>query len=207
VKNSRDIILQRIREASQEKTTIPFPDVKDDQFVFPPQPEDLTILFAEEFHKAGGKFVYCSSDDEMLDALHELAQARDWHNLYCWDKELLNLFGLVDFRGIRFGKNLDKSHAAITPCELLIARTGTVMVTAHQGRTLTVFPPVHIVIARSNQVVYNLREAINTVKDKYEGKLPSMTSFITGPSRTADIEKTLVLGAHGPKEIFVFYID
>jgi L-lactate dehydrogenase complex protein LldG len=45
------------------------------------------------------------------------------------------------------------------------------------------------------------------IMQKYDGALPSMISFATGPSRTADIEKTLVLGAHGPKEVYVFLID
>ena len=53
----------------------------------------------------------------------------------------------------------------------------------------------------------DLKDGFNRLKEKYGQKLPSMISTITGPSRTADIEKTLVLGAHGPKELYVFLID
>ncbi|MNL89836.1 Lactate utilization protein C [compost metagenome] len=53
----------------------------------------------------------------------------------------------------------------------------------------------------------DLKDAFKLIKDKYGSQIPSMISTITGPSRTADIEKTLVLGAHGPKELFVFLID
>ena len=56
-------------------------------------------------------------------------------------------------------------------------------------------------------LVLDLKDAFKIMKDKYENNLPSMISTITGPSRTADIEKTLVLGAHGPREIFVLLID
>jgi L-lactate dehydrogenase complex protein LldG len=45
------------------------------------------------------------------------------------------------------------------------------------------------------------------LKEKYNNEIPSMISLTTGPSRTADIEKTLVVGVHGPKEVFVFLID
>jgi len=53
------------------------------------------------------------------------------------------------------------------------------------GRKLSVFPPVHIVVAYSNQIFYELKEALQFVQEKYEGKLPSMISIATGPSRTA----------------------
>ena len=48
---------------------------------------------------------------------------------------------------------------------------------------------------------------LKNIKEKYSGQLPSMVSFATGPSRTADIEKTLVVGVHGPKEVYLFLVD
>jgi L-lactate dehydrogenase complex protein LldG len=58
-----------------------------------------------------------------------------------------------------------------------------------------------------NQIVVDLKDAFTAVQAKYSGKIPSMLSVITGPSRTADIEKTLVLGAHGPRELFVILVE
>ena len=97
----------------------------------------------------------------------------------------------------------------VTGCELLVSRTGTIVLsTANEsGRTTSVYAPVHVCVAYSNQLVYDLKDALQFVKEKYNGKLPSFISFATGPSRTADIEKTLVVGVHGPKEVFVFLID
>jgi len=57
------------------------------------------------------------------------------------------------------------------------------------------------------QRLKSAKEALQKVLEKYNGNMPSMISIATGPSRTADIEKTLVTGAHGPKEIFVFLVD
>jgi L-lactate dehydrogenase complex protein LldG len=63
------------------------------------------------------------------------------------------------------------------------------------------------VLAYTSQLVLDLNDGFNRLKKQCGNSLPSMVSTITGPSRTADIEKTLVLGAHGPKELFVFLID
>ena len=55
--------------------------------------------------------------------------------------------------------------------------------------------------------MYDIKEALQLIKEKYQGTIPSMITFATGPSRTADIEKTLVVGVHGPKEVYLFLID
>ena len=75
------------------------------------------------------------------------------------------------------------------------------------GRRMYVFPENHIIIAKASQVVTEIKDALSGIKKRYPEKLPSQISLITGPSRTADIEKTLVLGAHGPKKLFVIFID
>jgi L-lactate dehydrogenase complex protein LldG len=101
------------------------------------------------------------------------------------------------------------ADVGLTGCDALVARTGSVVLSSKENlsRTLSIFPPVHVVVAYRGSVVYDLKNyfsALNTIDIQ---SLPSMISIVSGPSRTADIEKTLVLGAHGPKEIHVFYID
>jgi L-lactate dehydrogenase complex protein LldG len=71
------------------------------------------------------------------------------------------------------------------------------------GRRMNIFPPVHIVWAYSDQLVPFISDAFEKLKKKYGNDVPSQVSIVTGPSRTADIEKTLVMGAHGPKELIV----
>ncbi len=75
------------------------------------------------------------------------------------------------------------------------------------GRNTSVYAPVHICIAYTSQLVYDIKEALEGIKEKYGASLPSLITFATGPSRTADIEKTLVVGVHGPKEVYVFLVD
>ncbi len=55
--------------------------------------------------------------------------------------------------------------------------------------------------------MYDVKDALQLVKEKYSDKLPSLITFATGPSRTADIEKTLVVGVHGPKEVYLFLVE
>jgi len=100
---------------------------------------------------------------------------------------------------------LEKCDVGITGCDLLVAQTGSVLVTNRSagGRALSVLPPHHLVLARRTQMVPDLATALQTVQKRYGSDYPSMISFITGPSRTGDIERILVLGAHGPKKLTV----
>ena len=75
------------------------------------------------------------------------------------------------------------------------------------GRRMFSFPEIHIVIAAASQVVTEIKDALRGIQKRYASDLPSQISIISGPSRTADIEKTLVMGAHGPKELYVFFVD
>ena len=90
-----------------------------------------------------------------------------------------------------------------------MARTGSVLVGAGTaaGRRLSIYPDQHLVLARPAQVVAEIGEALAGIKQHYGNATPSMVSLTTGPSRTADIEKTLVLGAHGPRRLALFMLE
>ena len=101
---------------------------------------------------------------------------------------------------------LEQCDAGITECDVLIAQTGSVLLTARSGggRALSVLPPHHVVIARRQQLLPDLPSAYAFLHEKYGPHgWPGMMTLITGPSRTADIERILVLGAHGPKHLTV----
>ena len=102
--------------------------------------------------------------------------------------------------------DLEKCDVGISQCDALIAQTGSVLVTSRSagGRALSVLPPHHIILATLDQLLPGLPEAMQLIKTKYASNYPSMISFITGPSRTGDIERILVLGAHGPKKLTIF---
>ncbi len=104
--------------------------------------------------------------------------------------------------------DMEKCSVGITECDALVAQTGSILVTSRStgGRALSVLPPHHLVLARRAQLVPDLGTALEQAKARYAPHWPSMISFITGPSRTGDIERILVLGAHGPKQLTVFLL-
>jgi len=108
-----------------------------------------------------------------------------------------------------FDKNaLESCDAGITACEAVVAQTGSILVSSAScgGRGLSILPHVHVVVATLDQLVATLADALHAIRDRHAGHMPSMLSFITGPSRTGDIERILVLGAHGPKELIVILV-
>ena len=108
-----------------------------------------------------------------------------------------------------FDKNaLEACNAGITACDAAVAQTGSILVSSGScgGRALSILPHVHVVIVSLDQIVATLGDALDLMRSRYAGRLPSMLSFITGPSRTGDIERILVLGAHGPKELIVILV-
>ena len=106
-------------------------------------------------------------------------------------------------------RDLEQCDVGISGCDALIAQTASALVTNQSagGRALSVLPPHHVVLATADQMVTTMADGFEVVRSKYEDHLPSFVSFITGPSRTADIERVLVLGAHGPKKLTVILIE
>ncbi|TWI83519.1 L-lactate dehydrogenase complex protein LldG [Lacibacter cauensis] len=208
VSASKENILKKIRQALSHPVPVPFPQSEGNNSVFQPPVDDMAVQFAQEFTKLQGKFVFCADEKDMAEQLLQLAAARKWDKVVCREQKLQQIFKQLKIP-INFHDNLADSDVSFTTCELLVSRTGTmVLSTANEsGRTTSVYAPVHICIAYTSQLVYDLKDAIQVLREKYQGQLPSFISFATGPSRTADIEKTLVVGVHGPKEVFVFLIE
>jgi L-lactate dehydrogenase complex protein LldG len=109
--------------------------------------------------------------------------------------------------GIEAGR-LETCDAGVTECECLVAQTGSVCISAmgSGGRALSVLPPHHVVIARRSQIVPDLCAAYEWLAARYANDWPSFIGFVTGPSRTGDIERILVLGAHGPKRLTILLV-
>lgn len=192
-----------------ESTPIPFPQSEGTHSVFQPSKQDLEIEFAEQFARLQGKFVFCIDHKELVEQLNALIAAQGWKNIFCREEKLRKTLQENTFTAPIQAKDLGESEAAITTCETLVARTGTIVLSSANpsGRTVSVYAPVHVCIAYTDQLVYDIRDALLGLKEKYGQQLPSLMSFATGPSRTADIEKTLVVGVHGPKQVYLFLVD
>ncbi len=203
---AKENILKRIREALINPVPLPFPQSEGNDSVYVNSTEEPVVVFAEEFTKLQGKFAFCTDEADFNIQLQQLILQRNWSKVYCVESELqqkLQALNVINY------SDLPSCDVAVTFCEYLVARTGTiVMSTAQQsGRTASVYAPVHICVAYTNQLVNDVKDALQLMKEKYTNHFPSFITFASGPSRTADIEKTLVTGVHGPKEVFCFLID
>ncbi len=191
---------------------MPFPEMDKGAIKDHYQQSELSLeeQFATEFIRLGGKFVFCAHEQELLDHLHTLYDDRGWTEMICADERLLHHFqnNRLDFIHPADAGNTT-ADASITTCEALVARTGSAVLSSKQnlGRISTAFYPVHIIVAYAGQVVADIQDGLDWIRKKYGSNLPSMINLNTGPSRTADIEKTLVVGVHGPKEVFCFFVN
>lgn len=202
---SREKILKKIRNALLEKAENPFSRTVFDSPVHHKLGEEIDLVFAENFSRNGGKFLYCENEAEVVETLSALATDLKAASILCREDALA---GLLVNAEIEVSKDIEASRdqtIGLTSCEALIARSGSILLSSRQagGRKMNVFPDTHIVFARTSQLCGEMAEALDKVKEKYGVRLPSLLTIATGPSRTADIEKTLVMGAHGPRELYL----
>ena len=206
---SKEKILKKIRKALIHKSEVDFGAVDFDSEIYASSDDSRELLFAQRFTALNGKFAFCESEQDFVSTFSSVINENKWDNIFCLEESLKTV---LKKGGITFSdKESDfiNTNVGVTACEFLVARTGSVMISSKQasGRRLPAYSNYHIVVAYTDQLVYDVKDALKGIKTKYGNHIPSLISTITGPSRTADIEKTLVQGAHGPKEIYVFLID
>jgi L-lactate dehydrogenase complex protein LldG len=180
-------------------------------------PEESLRILADNLGKLRAELVRVPDLAAAAACLADQARARGWQRVAFHAAPFVESLVAAlpcathraDAPGAAFDKDaLEACDAGITACECLVAQTGSILVASDScgGRTLSILPHCHVVIATVDQVVPVLADALALVREHHAGRLPSMLSFITGPSRTGDIERILVLGAHGPKELIVILV-
>jgi len=207
---ARDKILGRVREAMREQAPRLEPHGPPKPW-FPPlptDPEGLIARFRQELETLKGEFLHARSMDEARRQFGEFCANNNLKRIAASEDPLLRdlLTGKeVNWIGPKSqaGASLEPFDLGVTRADALAARTGSILLTSRSGtgRALSVLPPIHLVLARKEELVADLAEGIQVWQGKYAGNWPSNVFLITGPSRTADIEKVLVLGAHGPKRL------
>jgi L-lactate dehydrogenase complex protein LldG len=217
--SERENIFTRIREALTVEAHAHYgtglPTQEDHRRVIPPvgtTTDQQFALFAKNASDLRATFKQVKDTNELTAELRALRDTEKWQRVATHQSPFartqaaaLGLPTLVTDEG--YDKHeLEQCDVGISECDALIAQTGTVLVTSKTagGRALSCLPPHHVVIARREQMVSDLPAAFTLIKAKHGANYPSMISFITGPSRTGDIERILVLGAHGPKKLTIF---
>lgn len=219
--NGREVVLGRIREAL--KIAAPHPVSDNLQQPASPQKwlplvgqtlQEQIELFRQNSENLKTEFRVCADLNEAAQFVQTLVASNGLKKIAFHKGELTSTvadkLGLpkVATDGGYALNELESCDVGLTECEALIAQTGSVLISAGNsgGRALSVLPPHHIVIARRGQMVPDLTVALQKTREKFGDKFPSILSFITGPSRTGDIERILVLGAHGPKRLTVLLV-
>jgi L-lactate dehydrogenase complex protein LldG len=228
--SERENILARVREALM--VLAPMPGHAHDDALAPHPPssatrhsspsqwlplvgdsfEDRLAMFRRNSADLKADFHLVNSREELSQKLLELRDREGWKKIGSHGGELTDAayraLGLPICRtDQRYdAADLESCDAGITECDSLVAQTGSVLVTSRSagGRALSVLPPHHVVLAKREQLLADLPDAFALLKQKYSSNYPSFMSLITGPSRTGDIERILVLGAHGPKKLTIF---
>ena len=232
--SERENIIGRIREALAVTASVPgrhapeskahfasgpaesrLPKTSDHRRVMPAagaMPEEQLVLLRKNAADLRADFKLVQNLQELAGELKQLAVKEGWQRAASHRGELTSAAAQALGLPVLFTENsFDKRELArcdvgLSECDALVAQTGTVVVTNQSagGRALSILPPHHVVLARRRQIVADLPAALELIKQKYAGNYPSMISLITGPSRTGDIERILVLGAHGPKRLTIF---
>ena len=206
---TKEKVLKKVRNALISRADNPFKDADFNSPIFRELKEEPVVEFVMNLKKAGGEFVYCANEKDITDNLKQLLKQKNWDEFYLVDDKLTNLLQSADIPFENDPQKFTDQIAGVTRCDFLVARFGSVVVSSgiDSGRRMFAYPESHIVVASIKQVVSELKDALKGMKKRYSGNFPSQVTVITGPSRTADIEKTLVMGAHGPRELYVFMVD
>ncbi|MFD1283831.1 LUD domain-containing protein [Mesonia ostreae] len=136
--------------------------------------------FMVNFKKNGGKFLYCSERDEMLDTFHSILKENNWgvegSSVCCFDENLKATF--KDFK-LEFNKNSDSSFFLST-CEYLIANTGALLISSNQigEKKLDELPQDFIILASTSQLIDTIGEGLRGIKNKNRNKIPSNITTI-----------------------------
>ena len=177
--------------------------------------QDPVARFLEELGAVGGHGVRVESLGEARDHVVSLARERGARTLIRWDDTELAGFDaplaaagvevavwrdLEDFRAVA-----GRADVGLSTASWAIAETGSLVLESGpgRGRSVTLLPPTYAAVLRADRVLGTVHEAVG----KYAGgRLPSNVCFHTGPSRSGDIEMSLVTGMHGPGDVHVVVV-
>lgn len=194
--SSREVILSSIRSHLAAS-----PPADAVQSVFLPEPTPVTTsvvdVFKQSVEAVDGHCFVVQTEEELTRILKNFGG-----RIAISDAPLLNRLGIEPSTNDIF-----EIDVGITTAQAAIAETGTLVLDSsrERNRLVSLVPPVHIAIVDASSIFQTLGEALVFIYQ--EGNISPAVTFITGPSRTADIELTLAIGVHGPRELYIIVND
>lgn len=197
--NSREAILSSIR--THLAASVPDDPSESVLSVAPIAPEGPVVeLFKQSLEAVNGHCVVVQSEDEIVQEITRILGDR---RIAISDAPILDrLVRVTPSTG-----NIFDCEVGISTAQAAIAETGTLVLDSarERHRLVSLVPPVHIAIVEASSIFQTLGEALAFIHQN--GNISPAVTFITGPSRTADIELTLAIGVHGPQELYVIVND
>jgi len=172
-------ILQRIREALQEKTPNPYPNIENNSFLGVSQEEYPEIVFAKKIQEWGGKFIYCANRQEFLCCIIRIAVERKLGTLYTPDQSLINNLNNMGFHNVALGKPDIDGYAAICFCDGLVAESGSIFLSDEVpfGHIYAGTAGCLFIIATTSQVSNTLTDALQAF-EQASGYFPKSSVLI-----------------------------
>lgn len=214
--DDRDIVLGRIRSALADRPEPKLPAVPEVWPSTTPSPEKMLGQFEEALAAVQGEFHHCATIEEAQAKLRELMAELGTETVAAVDRPATQLISEGLSETVRFANDdwtpddIADYKLGMVASDFLLADTGTCMVASDTSteRLLCYLPPACVVVARTEQLREHLPDAWREVADQAaDPDIRGEFVFITGPSRTADIEKILILGVHGPQRLIVLVVD
>jgi L-lactate dehydrogenase complex protein LldG len=171
------------------------------------RPPDLLVRFRSECDRLGTTHVHLESAADIPQAVAKYLQANGLAmRVVLWPE-----WAVFDWRAAGIEAEARPATGSdatgITGCFCALAETGTLLLlgSPEQPKTVALLPETHIAIVSRGRLVATMEEAFAMLR-RERGQLPRATWFVSGPSRTADIEQTIVIGAHGPYRVHVILV-
>lgn len=172
----------------------------------PKLPEDLVSRFAEKLSVGGGTFERVGAKGEAAIAIRGFLEAAGLPGKVRVAPALSEI-AWGDGLDIGYGNTRGDDLVSVTPAFCAVAETGSVVLLSSESSptSLNFLPDVHIVIVASDQLVSHIEDVWTRLRALAD--VPRTVNFVTGPSKTADVEQTLQIGAHGPRRLHVIFAD
>ena len=224
---NRDTFLMNVRQAAERGRLhrVHVSEVPPETGYVGASSADAMAAAALEIEAVGGVVHRVATDDEARQTVTTLLQQYAARTALMWHHPLLVELGLPALLAAQQIQRLDhhclgnldeetRRHQAfsadigITSADWLIAETGSLVLRARPGqeRWVSLLPPVHVALVRRYQIVPDLIDVFQALRDQGLEQLTSHITLVTGPSKTGDIELQLTTGVHGPGHWHVILI-
>jgi len=167
----------------------------------------LDELFVKNFLNNEGKFLYCTTQEEINENLKNILLENSWKEVLCTDSDLEKLLFIIEAKSTT--KQISNKQVFFTNCEQLIAENGSILFSSNQiGETKLNDLPVHfIVFARTSQLVKNRDDALMSINAKYKKNIPSNISSVKNYNPNKKSDDFMDYGNNNSKNLYLLLLE